>query len=198
MNMHDEIAQALKSTAYHEAGHIVAAVLQGMPIQHGGIHIDMEGSGVAYYCHRLPGVPGHSESDRDEREKTIVALYAGRIAQFKSFPNIDCRDYPDSWKSDWETAAELLHELLSFAQGASEMSLYARAQQLVLNHWPTIERLALMLWEKPILPMQQSEFQKGWSHGREKQEKYMSRSEIQSFFEILNIPCPLWEKYRAQ
>jgi hypothetical protein len=198
MNTHDEITQVLKSTAYHEAGHIVAAVLQGMPIQDGGIHIDMEGSGVAYYCHRQPGVSGDSESDRDERERTIVALYAGRIGQFKSLPSIDYRDYPDSWKSDWATATELLWELSPFVDGLSDALFYAGAQQLVLKRWSTIETLALALWKKPTKPMQPGEFEKGWSHGQKKQEKYMSRSEVQAFFETLHIPCSLWEEYRAK
>jgi len=198
MNIYDEITQVLKSTAYHEAGHTVAAVLQGMPIQDGGIHIDLEGSGVAYYCHRKPGMPGDSEIDRTEREKTIIALYAGRIAQFKSLPNIDYRDYPDSWKSDWETATELLRELFPLVDGLTDASYYAWAQQLVLKHWSTIESLALTLWKKPVRPMQPGEFEKGWSHGQKKQEKHMSRSEVQTFFKTLHIPCSLWEEYRAK
>lgn len=188
----------LKSTAHHEAGHMVVAVLQHMPLQDGGMHIDMEWSGVAYYCHRQPGVSDNSENSRDEREKTIVALFAGRIAQFNSLPGIDYRDYPDSWKSDWDTAAQLLRELYPSVTEVTVRPFYARAEQLVLRNWSTIESLALTLWEKPISPMLPSEIGKGWSQGLKRQEKSMSRSEVIAFFEKLHIPCCLWEDYRAK
>jgi len=181
-----------KSTAYHEAGHIVAAVLQHMPLQDGGIHIDLEHSGVAYYCHRLPGTLENSEQCRVECERTIVALYAGRTAQYKSLPGIDYRDYPESWKSDWAIAAELLRELLRFGKGLTDSSLYARTQELVLRNWSTIESLASALWEKPITPLPASEIEKGWSHGQKREEKVLSRSEVQAFFAKLRIPCLLW------
>jgi hypothetical protein len=197
MNITNEITRLLKSTAYHEAGHIVAAVLQGMPLHDGGIHIDMEGSGVANYCHRRPGLLGNSDNDRDEREKTIVALYAGRIAQFTSLPRLDYRDYPDFWKSDWATAEQLLQELFPSEVMPPGTSFYARAQDLVTECWSIIENLSLALWKKPIRPMQRGEFEKGWSHGQKREEKHMSRSEVRAFFTTLGIPCHLWEEYRA-
>ena len=60
--------KALKSTAFHEAGHTVAAALLQLPLLEGGMHIDMEGSGVTDYCHRLPGSLGQSNADQIERE----------------------------------------------------------------------------------------------------------------------------------
>jgi len=182
----------VKSTAYHEAGHIVTAVLQKMPLQDGGIHIDLEGSGVAYYCHRLPGLPDNSEISVDEREKTIVALYSGRIAQFMFLQDIDYRDYPDSWKSDWIIAAKLLDEIFPLSELLTEKYFYLRAQELIIRYWSFIENLASELWGKPITPLPQSEYEKGWSQGRKKQEKVVSRSEVQAFFAKLGISCLLW------
>jgi hypothetical protein len=171
---------------------MTVAVLQHMPLQDGGIHVDMEGSGVAYYCHRRPGTPCNSEQCIIEYERTIVALYAGRIAQYASLPGIDYRDYPESWKSDWTIAAELLCELSPLVQGVTESSLYVRAQELILRNWSTIESLTSALWERPIVQMPRSEFEKGWSQGRKRQEKVLSRSDVQEFFARLRITCLLW------
>lgn len=81
VSQNEFLRQYAESTAYHEAGHMVAAVLQGLPVRGRGIHIDTEVSGVAYYCHRKPGGLGTSEQDRLELQRTIIALYAGRAAQ---------------------------------------------------------------------------------------------------------------------
>jgi hypothetical protein len=74
-------AQYVESAAYHEAGHITAAVVQQMPLRSHGIHVDPKANGIAYYWHREPGDLANSDRDLEERERTIVALYAGRIAQ---------------------------------------------------------------------------------------------------------------------
>ena len=179
------LSRVYESIAYHEAGHTVAAFLQHLPLHDGGIHIDMEGSGVTYYCHRLPGDPDNSETSRIEREKTIIALYAGRIAQNKFYPAFDDSE---SWKPDWAVVAQLLNELAPTAPGLTGNALYIRAERLVLEHWSTVESLASIVWSKPVTPMSSDEFEKGWSRGTKRQEKVMPRSEIQAFFTKLQIP----------
>ncbi|MGA2538950.1 MAG: hypothetical protein ABSF53_23285 [Terracidiphilus sp.] len=115
-----------ESTAYHEAGHAVAAVLQGLELRERGVHIDVEASGIAYYCHRLPGIKGISDGDRAEREKTIVALYAGKVAQEEFL-----QDSVDSqfWSSDWSVAAKLIEELETTSPEHTQKRLYAQAQE---------------------------------------------------------------------
>jgi hypothetical protein len=171
--------QAVKSTAYHEAGHMVAAVVLGLPLQDGGIHIDLELSGVSYYCHRLPGDPRNSRQDQLEREKTILALYAGGIAQLRFLP---AYDDPNSWKSDREVAAQLLTELGHTK--ASEASLWRQAKSLVDSNWTLIEGLASALLAKPITAMSKAELEKGWSKGTRKQEKCMSLEEVRAQIKI--------------
>ena len=75
------LARQAESAAYHEAGHVVAAVIQHMPLRERGLHVDTEGSGISYYWHRLPGNPGSSHQDQLEREQTIIAIYAGWASQ---------------------------------------------------------------------------------------------------------------------
>lgn len=182
------VHEMLEATAYHEAGHAVAAVFQHLPLLEDGMHIDMEGSGVTYYCHRSPS-PGQfddSEAGRFEREQTIIALYSGRIAQ-KTF--LRWFDEYDSWKSDWALAAQLIQELALLAPDSPGQLLYNHAERLVLVQWPTIRRLASALWHKPLTPMSQSEFEKGWSLGKKRLEKCMSGSEVRAFFTALQIPC---------
>jgi hypothetical protein len=171
--------QAVMSTAYHESGHMVAAVVLGLPLLDGGIHIDLELSGVSYYCHRLPGDPSKSRQDQLEREKTVIALYAGRIAQLRFLPDYDD---PASWESDRAIATQLLAELEQGSPRASEGSLWHQAESLVASNWRFIEGLASALLAKPITAMSQDELEKGWSKGTRKQEKCMSHAEVSDFF----------------
>jgi hypothetical protein len=177
--------QNAKSAAYHEAGHMVAAVLQGLPLQDGGIHIDLEGSGVSYYCHRLPGNHVTSKIDTVEREKTIIAIYAAWVAQKKYFP--DCDD-SDSWESDRATVTALLNELKPATPKITQHMLWEQAKQLVYANWSTIEGLAFALLAKPVTPLSQLEFGKGWSKGTEMHEKSMSRGEVEDFLQEHSHP----------
>src|SRR5713226_9099367 len=84
----DFFAKYVDSTAYHEAGHITAAVVQGMPLRERGIHVDPTGRGIAYYWERESGDLENTEQDQEERKLTIVALYAAHAAQLNFMP--DC------------------------------------------------------------------------------------------------------------
>jgi hypothetical protein len=180
------LAQNARSAAYHEAGHMVAAVLQGLPLRDGGIHIDLEGSWVSYYCHRLPGNDVASEVGTVEREKTIIAIYAAWVAQKKYFPD---SDDSDSWESDRATATALINELRPAKPKMTRHLLCERAKQLVEANWFTIESLAVALLAKPVTPLPQLEFAKGWSKGTKMHEKFMSRGEVEDFFKKSHIQC---------
>jgi hypothetical protein len=181
------IAQCLKSTSYHEAGHTTAAVLQRMPLRERGIHVDMEGSGVSYYCHRLPGDPGRTRKDQLEREQTIIALYSGIAAQKKFFPQ--CPD-EESWTSDMVTIRSLLEEMHPTdvaARSAAQTDLQASAEKLVADNWPLIDELASTLLKKQNTPLPANEVQEGWSRGTKGIEKFMPGSEIKEFYEKFGI-----------
>jgi hypothetical protein len=93
----------VESAAYHEAGHLTAAADQGMPLRSRGIHVDPKGNGISYYWHREPGDLANSQKDQEQRRRTILALYAGRIAQQKFFP--------DTPREAWEADDRKIHAL---------------------------------------------------------------------------------------
>jgi hypothetical protein len=181
-------ARYVESGAYHEAGHITAAVIQKMPLREWGIHVDLRGSGISYYWHRTPGDLQNTEQDRIERELTITAIYAGWVAQQAFFP--DC---PESdWYEDSRTVGLLLHEMYSTdlnARTAAESELREKARKLVAQHWSIIASLAKTLWAKPTTQQSPAEIEKNWSHGHTTLEKRMSGSEVVEFFKKLGIPC---------
>jgi hypothetical protein len=176
--------RALQSTAFHEAGHTVAAALLQLPLLEGGMHIDMEGSGVTHYCHRLPGSLGQSDVDQIERENTVIALYAGRIAQSKFCP--ECDD-PEAWKNDWATADKLLREMGPAGATLIQHALYERAERIVFQNWHAVESLANALWAKPQVQMQRSEYELGWSRAKRRYEKWLKGDEIKALLTDLNI-----------
>ncbi len=187
MQLAQFVAQCLESTAYHEAGHTTAAVLQRMPLRERGIHVDMEGSGVSYYRHRSPGDPRRSREDQLEREQTIIALYSGIAAQRKFFP--ECPD-EEAWSSDMATiraVVEEMHPAELTAGSATLIDLQERAEQLVADNWSTVERLASTLLAKDNTALPEIEIQEGWSRGKKATEKFMPSAEIVEFFERLGI-----------
>ena len=178
--------KALKSTAFHEAGHTVAAALLQLPLLEGGMHIDMEGSGVTHYCHRLPGSLGQSNADQIEREKTVIALYDGRIAQSRFCPGFDD---PDAWKDDWATADKLLREMGPACTTLTRHALYERAKRILFESWHAVESLANALWAKPQVQMPRCEYESGWSRATKKQEKQLTGAEAKALLADFNIVC---------
>ena len=181
-------ARYIESAAYHEAGHITAAVIQEMPLRERGIHVDLKGSGISLYWRRTPGNLENTEQDRIERELTITAVFAGWVAQKTFFP-----DTPESdWDGDRREVGLLLDEMYSNdvnARTASQAELWEKASKLVAQHWSGIESLAKTLWAKPTTQQSPAEIAQNWSHGQTTLEKCMSGSEVVEFFKKLGVPC---------
>jgi len=187
------LARHVQSVPYHEVGHMVAAVLQELPLQERGLHIDTEGSGVSYYCHRLPGDPANSKKDRVERRRSVIALFAAWAAQQKAFP--DCAD-GDNRESDRDTANALLAELQptdSKARRAVEADLREQARRLVSENWAIIEGLVTTLSAKPVTPLPSTEVAAGWSSGQKRMQKFMSGSEVAEYFKEFGIAAHIWQ-----
>ena len=135
------LARYQESAAYHEAGHIIAAAVQEMPLRDRGIHIDPNGSGIAYYWRRLPGDLARSRRDDLERKKTIIALHAGSLAQARFFP--DCP--ADNWHSDGDLIAALLKEMYpndDRGEKRANNDFRHEAERVGDQHWPVIAALA--------------------------------------------------------
>jgi hypothetical protein len=181
-------ARYIESAAYHEAGHITAAVVQKMPLRERGIHVDLEGSGISYYWHRTPGDLENSEQDRIERELTITAIYAGWVAQKNFFPDIPKGD----WDGDSREVGLLLDEMQFTdvsARTAVQTEISEKARELVAQYRTIIESLAKALWAKPTTQQSSAEIEQNWSHGQMRLEKYMSGAEVVDFFKKLGVPC---------
>lgn len=69
--------------AYHESAHAVACVVMNMPLQDTGIHIDTIGGGITFNFHRKPGDLTNTPADIVERERSIVMIKAGYMANLK-------------------------------------------------------------------------------------------------------------------
>lgn len=182
------IAKYVQSAAYHEAGHVTGTALQGMPLRQGGIHVDSEGSGVSYYWHRSPGDPAMSTSDQLERQRTVIALYAGWISQTKFFPDPRCPQ--EAWASDRATICKLLKEMHPtdpVAQSAAQEIFRNKAEEIVSQNWSVIEGLALTLLAKPETPQPQTEIVAGWSQGKRKVERWMRGSEVAELLRKLGV-----------
>ncbi len=83
------MSREVEGGAYHEAGHVTAAVVQAMPLRQAGLHVDLHGHGCANYFDRPNSDPGMTQLDHRERKLTIVALYAAHVAQLRFYPECD-------------------------------------------------------------------------------------------------------------
>jgi hypothetical protein len=175
------MSKQIESAAYHEAGHMTAAIVQAMPIRATGLHVDLCGNGCADYFERSVGDIAVTELDHRERKLTIIALYAAHMAQLRFYP--DCQQ--DGWRQDLAKIKGLIREMhLSDEQAqAAQEELRERAKKLVDDHWPIIEELAKTLLAKTYTPMSPEDTK--WGTGPLK--RHMPGREIVEFFAGQNI-----------
>lgn len=140
-------ARSRQATAYHEAGHAVAAWKLGYrPIS--ASVVAAEGS-VGEVWHENPFSGVNLEFDgtdlaRSRVERAIMIRLAGPIAQK--------RYRPTSWRrgqggADYAVAADLALRVCGSGEVASAFLkwLDLRAKALIEDHWPAVERLAAAL-----------------------------------------------------
>lgn len=180
------LARYQESAAYHEAGHIIAAAIQEMPLRDRGIHVDPNGSGIAYYWRRVPGDLARSRGDQLERMKTIIALHAGSLAQARFFP--DCP--ADNWHSDGELIAALLKEMYpndAAAREHADNGFRQGARRLVDQHWSIIAALATTVLSKPWTPQPPIEIKQNWSRGKASLEKCLTAAEVAELLDRFGV-----------
>ncbi len=170
------------SAAYHEAGHLTAAVVLAMPLQQRGLYIDMEGNGISYYWMRDPGdMANNSPKDQRERQLSLVTLYAGGIAQRAFFP--DCPN--TGWKRDEEKIEQLLREIHPASEvdrSVASADLRTRAETLVSKYYPFISGLAEELLSRAckVLPPSETNSMPPWTTGT--LGRSMTGDEVIEFF----------------
>jgi hypothetical protein len=181
------------SCAYHEAGHAAVAVAQEMPLRNRGVHVDTMGSGIAFYWYRLVGDPNNAPHDIVERERTIIAAYAGYIAQEKFYPGCP----PAGSFFDTDDNRKLLDEM--YPDGpewfAAQRRLHADARRLVDTHWTAIEALAKAILAQPLTP-RPDDPERRWS--TDTMERWIDGNRVISILRQFRLKPFVWEESRGR
>jgi len=159
-----DIETQITIAAHHEAGHATVAAVRRILLRPEGIMVGQDAQGLA--CYR-------KEPDRTDAsvEAHILASFAGFYAEnhFRKMRGHQPRDYEILRQSlDWQEARSiegLLSDTYLAGRSVSTVhkALEERAEQLVAQNWPVIERVAQALLDKrwePRKPLR-SNFQ--WS-----------------------------------
>jgi hypothetical protein len=141
----------LALTAYHEAGHAVAAFERGVPVHHASI-IPTEGT-KGHIRHattfRRSESPEWDTSPRNriKAERAVIIAFAGGIAQRHRFPRSHVGD-----ERDLANAVDVIEY---FARSEEHLALWLRtlrqeAKDLITGEqwWPVVEALAAKLMEQ--------------------------------------------------
>lgn len=136
------IARAL--TAYHEAGHVVAAHVLGALVYEASIK-----PGSEYL-----GVTALARMGRKTRPKVAVLL-AGGVAEFfacrmRGWP-ADAEALAQGAGRDFEEIVRLFRRLSLPSRERVQEDASAQAQDILLAHWGLVETLMLALYERETL-----------------------------------------------
>jgi hypothetical protein len=178
------MSQHADSPAYHEAGHMTAAVVQAMAIQPRGMHIDLNRCGISHYWMRNPGDTANTPKDQIERKRTIVTLYAAWLAERRFYPS--CPD--DGWRRDMTIINALLteqHPTEISARTITAEDLKDRTGNLVDRFYPVMEVLAKALLDKPVrfLPWEELNTPPIWT--AEDKGRSMPGSEVTNLYNAI-------------
>ena len=154
-------------TAYHEAGHVVAALMQGVAVRSVTIVPDKQKAyhGLTRHEDLTRGVDletDNSSRTRSRIEKMIVVRFAGAAAQ-RRYDRRSWRGFHSS--SDYKIAARLAATVCSSpaASKAFLKWLAVTADDLIGAHWPYVEKVAKALLEEKTLSRARIEFL--WNSG---------------------------------
>ena len=183
----------VESAAYHEAGHVVVAAVQDMPLRNLGVHIDSLGCGKAFYWRRLPDGSRNNCGSDLERERTIISASAGLIAQ-KRFYSHSLRNDVERYmevcaKDDTALIIELLEEMYSgdrHAWFSARASLHSESIRLVELHGRAVDALAKHILTRERVPRDRQTDKDGrWSV--DDREKWLHGCEIVPVLELFKI-----------
>lgn len=183
-----------ESVAYHEAGHIVVAAVQGMRISRYGVRVDNSGLGISYYETRKPKRTSTAPCAAT-REQTIIAAKAGLMAQQMFHPDCSIEGAAD----DNARIDELLDEIrseeefsfLEVEYAKAQIETHEEAQRLVKLHWFAIELLGRSLWTEKETQISLDQPNPKWTT-REK-ERLLLGERIAEMLKPLAIDIVVWD-----
>jgi hypothetical protein len=179
------LEQQLIRTAHHEAGHLVAAAVQGLELRSEGLAVDARGEGLACYCKQ----PGDSD---ERRESVIVATFSGYNSELQLCSE---RDYPKPdemlviFSCDAREARETITKLAYLSANRTafqiEEELQNRSRVLVKQRWEAVRTIADALLAKEWEPLRALKSGNAWS--QEQSAKYIDGEEVAGMLACLGI-----------
>jgi hypothetical protein len=177
----------LRRTAHHEAGHVVVAAQQGVPLRVEGISVDPVGEGLACYW-KAP------DSNDVSRKSVIRATFAGfdaeeRFCRLHSLPILE--GLPIICSPDWveaRTQASRLDDIGPYAS-VNEIHdfLHEESRHLVVQYWHVIEARAAVLLVKEWEPLQTLKSGGIWS--QQATAKYVKGNELVTLLQLFDLPA---------
>ena len=149
-----KITKALESVAHHEAGHIVAAWLQGFKLKSVTIVPSAGYQGLAsLHESNLEGFhPVYDNSEETERKVKALAIWglagpaAQRIFNPKGYRHVHVEE-------DFRSSANILSYIAGSAEDVERKfeTVHKNAERLVQDNWHHVEALAEALLKKNTL-----------------------------------------------
>jgi hypothetical protein len=177
----------LRRTAHHEAGHVVVAARQGVPLRVEGISVDPVGEGLACYWKE-------PENNDLSRKNVIRATFAGfdaeeEFCRLHSLPIL--KGLPIICSTDWieaRTQASRLDDIGPFAS-VNEVQdvLHGESRHFVKQHWHVIDAIAAALLMKAWEPLQ--ELKSGGIWSQQTTAKYLKGEELVTLLRSFDLPA---------
>lgn len=131
-------------TAIHEAGHFVAAKVQGRHEDTYSVSIEPGSDKGLLYGGSVSGAYPDLSSVKDF-DAALITLYAGLAAVLHGAPEV--REVAKERAEDDDKQADVLIDIAKLPHDETESRLRARAAALVAEHWSLVEALAEDLLE---------------------------------------------------
>jgi ATP-dependent Zn protease len=136
------IAKTEEEVAYHEAGHIVAALILG------NIHIDFASiiSRKNEAGRVRPFVAEYNDGKKNTTRQMIILTLSGPVAHKRYYPDMD----PRCGEGDFQQVNKYFHELcIPESEYEEHLNKFRKKTERLINkHWDLIVKIAEALVEK--------------------------------------------------
>ena len=162
-----------------------------MRVSRHGIHLDVDGRGIAFYEFRKPRTYTDTPSEI-KRDHTIIATLAGLIAQQKFYPECSRLGASDDVNIVDMLSSEMAEEeFFGGAFSTADIDLRREAEELVERFWPAIQAVACALWDTPETQRDFREPEPNWSPL--KMEKRLDGAHLVSILARFEIRASIWD-----